>query len=177
MICDECKAERDRGVHAEWVAAYSMFHTGSASRITYSGFAPVETYLCTDCFEPRAKRDTRNWRLSLAGFLVGAVGLLVLSYQILVWRAFVPGNQLPGIAVWQIIVGLASGLIGLFLLKLVWEQITSPMKWRRDSPATKNSVHYPYALSKAKAAGRDTVWDLRMFEILQQSTAYRGSAL
>ena len=176
MSCDECGKETDGGIRKEFIAGVTIsqqtYDTGTAivGQNTYTGFAPVEAMLCDECFHSRGRRLSRDWMLSTAGLLLGGAGLLFISYNIWFWIFFISGNQVPSLPWWQIVGGLLCGLIGLFLLKLAWEQLQpGTIKWRADSPVTTEEVLHPYALAKAKAAGKDTIWTVQRFEIMQQT--------
>ena len=176
MSCDECGKDSGGGSRKEFIAgvliSQQTYDTGTAimGRSTYTGFTPVEVHLCDDCLEPRARRASRVWKLSLLGFVAGAIALLFISYNIWFWTFFIPGNQVPNLPAWRIVVGLLSGLVALPLLKLAWDQIQPGlMQWRADSAATTDAVLYPYAVAKAKAAGKDTVWNLETYKLLQRT--------
>src|SRR5687767_588335 len=130
MNCDECGNEPvGGGARKEFVAgvltSQETYDTGTAivAQRRYTGFTPVEAYLCDECLEPRARRVTRDWKLSLFGFVVGGIALLFISYNVWFWIFFIPGNQVPDLPGWRIVVGLLCGLAALPLLKLAWDQI------------------------------------------------------
>ena len=178
MICDECGSETEC-MSLDWIAAATIqsdtyttgTNTGSAvvTQTTYSGAEPLETHLCQSCFLPRARRCCRNWWLERAGFLGAALGLLAISYFIWFWTAFVPPSQLPGLPVWQIVVGIICGLGGLFLLKIFWDMLRwESLRWRPSAPDTARQVHNPYAVKKSNAGGRDEVFSPEHYKAMQR---------
>jgi hypothetical protein len=164
MICDECGRDSADGTGREWVAATresgGSYQTATALVMStlYGGFTPVEAFLCANCYGPRAERVRRVSLLTFFGGLAFGVLSLAVSYNIAFWACFVPRNIAPELPAWQIIVGLVAAVVAYVTLKFaVWEELSLGVMWRPGGEREARDVLHSYALTKAKAASRDTI--------------------
>ncbi len=166
MRCDQCAKDSTGGRSQEWVAgriaSRQTYSTGTAivGQTSYSDFAPISTFLCDECYEPRARKARRNVWLSVVFGIVG-IGLLVLAYLLL----FVFASPPP---LWRNLSGVLAALIGFLLAKTAWSELTvrGELLWKSGARMELHDVFHPYALKQAKEIGRDTVWDPQTYKTL-----------
>jgi hypothetical protein len=169
MKCDQCGKETIEGMTQNWIAGTiagrstygAPTGSGTVLETTYDNFLPIATFLCSTCYEPRARKVRRNVKVAL--FLgLGGVALLILAFILF---TSVYATRQPA---WKSIAMVLAALVGFLLLKFAWTELSirSDLLWKTRTPRELQDVLHYYASSKAKETGRDTVWTPEHVEVL-----------
>lgn len=138
---------------------------GTVIETKYDNPIPIQTFLCSTCYEPLAMKARRNVRLVVLLGLVG-IGLFVLAYVFLV-----SDLDVPLATSWRNVIGLLAVLVGFLLVKLAWSDLNlrGELLWKTGGRAELHDVLHHFAHIKGKEIGCAQVWDIDTFKGISRS--------